>query len=405
MILLGFVCGALLVFLLVRPRLKDYDTLQTEAVRLRADLAAANVAIENYRKQLDGLDGRLTECFRLASLELFKENAQHFVQLAENTLKHYCDSEEKARCNHKEVIEKTLQPLKENLNAFNDKVSLFEMGHQKNEVLFREQVQQLNQIQSKLENELAHVFYSPNRRGEWGEMQLRRIVEIAGMKEYVDFDVQVSENKGKIRPDMVVHLPNERCIVVDAKTPQLNTKWEGNGTKSEIDEEVVLKTYCENVRKIVKKLGEKEYENHFSTSVDFVVLFFPGEWIFSRALQIDSDLIAYGCENNVVFATPTTLIALLKSISYGWRQNKMLDEVKSIATLGNELYERLVTLSNHFSSLRENLSCAVKSYNQLLGSFESRLLPAAKKLNAFSKKSTELNFPSMLDVNLKKEEN
>ena len=193
--------------------------------------------------------------------------------------------------------------------------------------------------------------------------------------------------------------------MVDAKTPQLNTKWEGNGTKSEIDEEVVLKTYCENVRKIVKKLGEKEYENHFSTSVDFVVLFFPGEWIFSRALQIDSDLIAYGCENNVVFATPTTLIALLKSISYGWRQNKMLDEVKSIATLGNELYERLVTLSNHFSSLRENLSCAVKSYNQLLGSFESRLLPAAKKLNAFSKKSTELNFPSMLDVNLKKEEN
>ena len=400
MIFCGFICGCLLSFWVVRGKLKHYEILREENVRLHANLAAEKVTAENYRKQLEGLDGRLTECFKTASLELFKENAQNFVQLAENTIKHYSDSEEKARGNYKEVLEKMLQPLKERLTAFNDKVGLLEAGRQKNEVVFREQVQQLNQVQSKLENELTHVFYNPNRRGSWGEMQLRRIVELTGMLEYVDFDVQVSENKGKVRPDMVVRLPNERCIIIDAKTPQVKNE----ENLSEADENALLKDYCENVRKIVKKLGEKEYERYFEKSADFVVLFFPGEWIFSRALQMDSGLIDYGCANDVIFATPTTLIALLKAINYGWRQNKILDEVKTIAALGNELYERLLTISSHFSTLREGLSNAVKSYNHLLGSFEARLLPSAKKLSSFSKKNLELDFPAALEVNLKKNE-
>lgn len=399
MIFCGFICGCLLCFLALRNKLKHYEVLREENIRLHADLAAEKVTSENYRKQLEGLDERLTECFKTASLELFKENAQQFVQLAENTIKHYSDSEEKARGNHREVLEKMLQPLKERLVAFSDKVNLLEAGRQKNEIVFREQVQQLNQVQSKLESELAHVFYNPNRRGSWGEMQLRRIVELTGMLEYVDFDVQVSGNKGKVRPDMVVRLPNERCIIIDAKTPQVKTK----ENLSEADENAILKEYCENVRKIVKKLGEKEYESYFETSADFVVLFFPGEWIFSRALQMDSELIDYGCANDVIFATPTTLIALLKAINYGWRQNKILDEVKSIATLGNELYERLLTISDHFSTLRESLSNAIKSYNQLLGSFEARLLPSAKKLSSFAKKNVDLNFPASLEENLKKD--
>lgn len=400
MIFCGFFFGCLLSFLLVRGKLRHYEILREENVQLRADLAAERVTTENYRKQLDGLDGRLTECFKVASLGLFKENAQNFVQLAENTIKHYYDSEEKARDNNRDVIEKMLQPLKENLAAFNDRVNLLEVGRQKNEVIFREQVQQLNQVQSKLESELAHVFYNPNRRGAWGEMQLRRIVELTGMLEYVDFNVQVSENKGKVRPDMIVRLPNERCIIIDAKTPQLESK----ENLSEAEESILLKDYCDKVREIVKKLGKKEYESYFEKSADFVVLFFPGEWIFSRALQADSELMDYGCANDVIFATPTTLIALLKSINYGWRQNKILDEVKSIANLGNELYERLLTISGHFSTLRESLSNAVRSYNHLLGSFESRLLPSAKKLGAFSKKNVELNLPENLDENLKKEE-
>ena len=168
MIFLGFICGCLLCFGMLRGKLKHYEILREENIRLHSDLAAEKVTVEHYRKQLEGLDGRLTECFKTASLELFKENAQQFVQLAENTIKHYSDSEEKARGSHREVLERMLQPLKERLIAFNDKVSLLESGHQKNEIIFREQVQQLNQVQAKLESELAHVFYNPNRRGSWG---------------------------------------------------------------------------------------------------------------------------------------------------------------------------------------------------------------------------------------------
>ena len=392
----GIICGSLLTFWLVRGKLKHYEVLREENVHLHADLAAEKVTAENYRKQLEGLDGRLTECFKTASLELFKENAKDFVQLAEDTIKRYYDSEEKARGDHKEAFEKMLQPLKDNLTAFNEKINQLEVGREKNEVVFKEQVQQLNRVQTKLESELTHVFYNPNRRGAWGEMQLRRIVELTGMLEYVDFDVQVSEGNNKVRPDMVVRLPNERCVIIDAKTPQTN-----GSLDAVVDDEASLKVYCEKIRKIVKTLGEKEYRTYFEQSADFVVLFFPGEWIFSRALQADSGLIDYGCENNVIFATPTTLIALLKSINYGWRQNKILDEVKSIANLGNELYDRLLAIAQHFSSLRANLSGTVKSYNDLLGSFESRLLPSAKKLSAFSKKNLELCLPKPIDEILK----
>ena len=329
MIFCGFICGCLLSFWVVRGKLKHYEVLREENIRLHADLAAEKVTTENYRKQLEGLDGRLTECFKTASLELFKENAQNFVQLAENTIKHYSDSEEKARGNHKEALEKMLQPLKEHLTAFNDKVSLLEAGRQKNEVVFREQVHQLNQVQSKLESELAHVFYNPNRRGSWGEMQLRRIVELTGMLEYVDFNVQVSENKGKVRPDMVVRLPNERCIIIDAKTPQV--KKEEN--LSEADENALLKDYCENVRKIVKKLGEKEYACYFEKSADFVVLFFPGEWIFSRALQIDSGLIDYGNRNNAY------LLALFRKII-----NRLADRFRPRSHHNKDIFSLWVTV-------------------------------------------------------------
>lgn len=394
----GIICGCLLTFGLVRSKLKHYEVLREENIRLHADLAAEKVTIGNYRKQLEGLDGRLTECFKTASLELFQKNAKDFVLLAENTIKHYYNSEEKARDDHKEAFEKMLQPLRDNLTAFNEKVNQLEVGREKNEAVFREQVQQLNQVQTKLESELTHVFYNPNKRGAWGEMQLRRIVELTGMLEYVDFDVQVSEGNNKVRPDMVVRLPNERCIIIDAKTPQ------SNGSLDVVaDDDTSLKDYCEKIRKIVKTLGEKEYRTYFEQSADFVVLFFPGEWIFSRALQADSGLLDYGCENNVIFATPTTLIALLKSINYGWRQNKILDEVRSIANLGNELYDRLLAISQHFSVLRGNLYSTVKSYNDLLGSFEARLLPSAKKLSAFSKKNTELNLPAPVDEILKED--
>ena len=408
MFFIGFTIGCLSTLLFVREKLiraKQFQVAHEENIQLKGQLEVQKVISENYQKQLDGLDERLTRQFKAASLELFQENAQNFVQLAENSLKHYREGEKESLENQRIVFEKTVLPLKENLERFTSKIEQLESGRQKNEISLKEQLQQLNQIQFKLENKtdlLTHVFYNPNQRGRWGEIQLKRIVEMADMLEYVDFDTQVTEQGSGIRPDMVIRLPNDRCVIIDAKTPQLENYFSAiQQQHSEEEQQRILKNCCLRIRDMVQKLSAKSYGIRFEHSVDFVVLFFPGEWIFSRAIQQDINLIEYGCKNNVIFATPTTLIALLKAIHYGWKQNKMIEEVKSIEVLGSELYERILTFNGYFQDLRKNLSKSVDSYNQLLSSFESRILPSARKLNTFSKKSTPIIEPLPLDIDLK----
>ena len=408
MIFLGIGCGFVLAWLLFREKLQKagkFDEIRDENVQLKAQLAAEKVISDNCKQQLSGLDERLTQQFKSASLELFKENAQNFVQLAENGLKHYQEDSKNVMANQRIVLEKIIEPLKTNLEQFASRVEQLEVGRQKTDVAFKEQLQQLNQVQLKLESKtdlLTHAFYNPNQRGRWGELQLRRIVEMAGMLEYVDFNVQASIQEGALRPDMVVHLPNDRCVIVDAKTPQLEDYLSAiQENKTEEEQQKILKNCCQRIRDLVSKLSAKNYGLYFEKSADFVVLFFPGEWIFSHALQMDSALIEYGCKNNVVFATPTTLIALLKSIHYGWRQNKMIEEVKMIEKLGGELYERMLVFGDYFQDLRKNLQKTMESYNQVVGSLESRMLPAAKKLNAFSKKNITVVFPEKIETILK----
>ena len=408
MIFLGISCGFVLAWLLFREKLEKagkFDEIRDENVQLKAQLAAEKVISDNCKQQLSGLDERLTQQFKSASLELFKENAQNFVQLAENGLKHYQEDSKNVMANQRIVLEKIIEPLKTNLEQFASRVEQLEVGRQKTDVAFKEQLQQLNQVQLKLESKtdlLTHAFYNPNQRGRWGELQLRRIVEMAGMLEYVDFNVQASIQEGALRPDMVVHLPNDRCVIVDAKTPQLEDYLSAiQENKTEEEQQKILKNCCQRIRDLVSKLSAKNYGLYFEKSADFVVLFFPGEWIFSHALQMDSALIEYGCKNNVVFATPTTLIALLKSIHYGWRQNKMIEEVKMIEKLGGELYERMLVFGDYFQDLRKNLQKTMESYNQVVGSLESRMLPAAKKLNAFSKKNITVVLPEKIETILK----
>lgn len=408
MLFLGIGIGILGAWLIFRSRLKDADQYKHEheiAIRLQAELTAERIITQNYRQQLEGLEDRLSHQFKTVSLELFKENAQAFVQLAEQGVKQYSTEAKDVLSNQQVILEKMMAPLKLDLERFTEKVEQLERGRQQTDITFKEQLQQLNQVQVKLENKtdlLTHAFCNPNQRGRWGELQLRRIVEVAGMLEYVDFEVQVSVQEGAFRPDMVVHLPNDRCVIVDAKTPQLEDYLSAiQEQKEDAAQQKILKNACLKIRELVTKLSAKNYGAQFEHSADFVVLFFPGEWIFSHALQADNELIEYACKYNVVFATPTTLIALLKAIHYGWRQNKMIEEVKAVEHLGSELYERMVNFVAYFQDLRKNLGKTVESFNQVLGSLEARMLPAARKLNAFSKKNLELQFPDALDITLK----
>lgn len=408
MIFLGILIGIFGTWLFFRNRLErahKYDQEHELAIHLQAELAAERIITQNYRQQLDGLEERLSHQFKSVSLELFKENAQAFVQLAEQGVKQYSTEAKDALSNQRIILEKMMEPLKLNLERFTEKVEQLEQGRQQTDITFKEQLQQLNQLQLKLENKtdlLTHAFCNPNQRGRWGELQLRRIVEVAGMLEYVDFNEQVSIQEGALRPDMVVHLPNDRCVIIDAKAPQLDDYLSAvQEQKEEAVQQKILKNSCLKIRELVTKLSVKNYGAQFEHSADFVVLFFPGEWIFSHALQADSELIEYACKNNVLFATPTTLIALLKAVHYGWRQNKMIEEVKVVERLGGELYERMVNFSLYFQDLRKNLGKTVESFNQILGSLETRMLPAARKLQAFSKKNLDLQFPEVLDVALK----
>lgn len=227
---------------------------------------------------------------------------------------------------------------------------------------------------------LVQALKAPHVRGRWGEVQLRRVVEIAGMVDFVDFTEQttVRTEDGRLRPDMVIRLPNQREIVVDSKAP-LKAFLDALESTDEISRIARLKEHASQVRTHIAKLAEKNYWRQFESAPEFVVCFLPGETFFSAALEQDPSLIEYGAQQKIILATPTTLIALLKAVAYGWNQERVARSAQEVSELGRLLYERLVTMSEHFTKLGDNLTASVRAYNQTLGSLESRVLPSARK--------------------------
>ncbi len=227
---------------------------------------------------------------------------------------------------------------------------------------------------------LTQALRAPQVRGRWGEVQLKRVVELAGMLSHVDFTEQatIRTEDGRLRPDLVVILPGERRIVVDAKAP-LKAYLESLEVADEAARTAKLKEHAAQVRTHVTRLAEKSYWRQFETAPEFVVCFLPGEAFFSAALEQDPALIETGARDHVILATPTTLIALLKAVAYGWQQQRVADSAAEVSALGRQLYERLATFTDHFGRLGDALGTSVRNYNQAVGSLEGRVLPAARK--------------------------
>lgn len=378
----------------VRAELRKSELDQTEATTRVQEL---QTRLAEERKLLGEAESRLSDAFTAIASKALEQNNAGFLALATErlgTIKSEARSDLDAR---KLAIETLVKPLGESLAAMSTQIQALEKARGEAYGALNQQLVSLLATEGQLKSETANLvkaLRAPQVRGRWGEVQLKRVVELAGMVERCDFFQQesVDTDAGRLRPDMRIQLPGGRSVIVDAKTP-LQAYLDALEAPTDELRTARLIDHARQVRDHMTKLDAKAYWDQFDQAPQFVVMFLPGETFFSAALEQDPSLIEYG-QGRVVLATPTTLIALLKAVSYGWMQQDTAENADKIRSLGRDLYDRIATVAEFLDSIGGHLGRSVDAFNRGLASFEARVVPSArrfKELGISSDKEIEVN--------------
>ena len=359
------------------------DTEKQAKVEAQTKLEEARKGFEEQKALIEMMKKEMTDTFNALSSAALKSSSEDFLRLASESLGRVVTDTKGRLGEHQAAMDGMIKPLYETLKRYEEQIKTMEDGRHKAYGSLEEQLRTLASTQESLQKEtsnLVSALRKPQVRGRWGEMQLRRVAELSGMSVHCDFTEQqsVDTDKGRIRPDMIVHLPMERDIVVDSKV-SLEAYLDMVNAVTEDEKRARMEKHAQQVRTHMNKLASKDYWSQFKQSPEFVVLFIPGESFLGAAVEVDSSLIEDGIEKRVIIATPTTFIALLRAIAYGWRQEQVTKNAQEISDLGRQLYERMVTLVQHFENVGKSLEKAIGSYNRAVGSMESRVLPSVRK--------------------------
>lgn len=384
--LLAALAGGWLVYMRLQKRISSLSEENTGlAIKLEMERQAHTEKLETLKQAGEQQREQLKESFSHLSGQALKHNNETFLKLAEENLQRFQTQAKGDLSQREQAIETLVKPIRKALEKTGKQIREMEQERKQAYGALTQHLESMTQTQQALQSEtrnLVQALRRPEVRGQWGELTLKRLAELAGMVEHCDFFEQehTSTEDGALRPDMIVRMPGGREIVVDVKTP-LDAYLSAVEASDDSERDAHLVRHSKNVRKRVQELASKAYWNQFKHSPDFVVLFIPGDQFLSAALDQDNALLEDAMQQKVILATPTSFVALLRAVAYGWRQESLAENAEHIRQVGEELYGRLGTFVEHLGKMGKSLNSSVQHYNKAVASFDSRVLPGARKFS------------------------